>query len=148
MQGAAILEAAIQAVEAGDFDRARSLLADDFTFSGAVPEPIGPDAWLGIHRAFAAAMPDFSFNLSGVRESGAKVLAQLQLTGTQTHELALPIPGVKPVPPTGKHVSLPAEDIAVTTAGDKITNLDVSPVEGGGVAGLLSQLGVTVPVHQ
>lgn len=142
------LTAEIKAIEAGDWQRARSLLADDYTFSGAVPEPIGPDAWLAIHRAMSAAMPDFSFNLSGARESGNKVFAQVHITATQTREMTLPIPGLKPIAPTGKHVALPAEDIAATVANGRITNLEVSPVAGGGVPGMLAQLGATIPAHQ
>lgn len=142
------VQAELAAIEAGDWARARSLLADDYTFSGAVPEPIGPDAWLAIHRGMSEAMPDFSFNARGLRESGDKVFGQVQVSGTQTRELALPIPGLKPVPPTGKRVSLPTEDIAATVRGGKIVNLEVGAVPGGGVPGMLSQLGATIPAHQ
>lgn len=148
MNAVETVQAECAAIEAGDWERARSLLANDYTFSGAVPEPIGPDAWLGIHRGISEGLPDFSFNLSGARESGDKVFAQVRITGTQTRTLALPIPGLKPIPATGKHVSHPIEDIVVTVHDGKITNWEVSEVAGGGVPGLLAQVGATIPAHQ
>lgn len=44
----------VSEIEAQDFAAARALLSDDFKFSGAVPVPIGPDEWLGVHRALTA----------------------------------------------------------------------------------------------
>ena len=41
------VRALLAAIEAGEWERARSYLTDDYSFGGAVPEPIGPDAWLG-----------------------------------------------------------------------------------------------------
>jgi hypothetical protein len=147
MNAVETVQAVLAAIEASDWERARSHLGDEFTFSGAVPEPIGPDVWLGIHRALAAAMPDFSFNARGLHGEDGKVVGQVQLTGTQTRELALPLPGFSPIPPTGRRVSLPAEGIAATLLGDRLVNYDVSLVEGGGLPGILTQLGATIPLH-
>ena len=44
MSASETLQTVISAIEANDFARARSYLTDDFTFGGAVPQPIGPDA--------------------------------------------------------------------------------------------------------
>ncbi|HEY7834796.1 MAG TPA: nuclear transport factor 2 family protein [Ktedonobacterales bacterium] len=147
MNAVETLQAVIGDIEANDFVRARGLLADDFVFGGAVPEPIGPDAWLGIHKAFNAAMPDFRFNASNYRDDNGAVTLQVQITGTQTRELVLPIPGMPAIPATGKHVALPAEPIRATARGDKLATLTVSEIPGGGLPGLLSQLGVSLPAH-
>jgi hypothetical protein len=147
MNAVETVQAVLAAIEASDWERARSHLGDKFTFSGAVPEPIGPDVWLGIHRAFAAAMPDFSFNAHGLHEEDGKVVGQVQLTGTQTRELALALPGFAPIPPTGKRVSLPAEGFTATLLGDRLVNYDVAPVVGGGLPGIVAQLRATVPLH-
>jgi predicted ester cyclase len=147
MNAVETVHAVLAAIEASDWERARSQLADTFTFSGAVPEPISPDAWLGIHRAFAAAMPDFSFNASDLREEESRVFGQVQLTGTQTRELALPLPGFAPLPPTGKRVSLPAEGFTATLRDGRLVNYEVARVTGGGLPGILAQLGATIPLH-
>jgi SnoaL-like protein len=141
------VQAVLGAIEASDWQRARSLLADDFTLGGPTSQPIGPDAFLGIHRAFAAAMPDFSFNAGNFHEANGTVTYQVRITGTQTHDLVLPVPGIAPIPATGKRVSLPAEPNRVTLRGDKVATAESSEVPGGGLAGLLAQLGVSLPTH-
>lgn len=147
MNAVETVQAVLGAIEASDWERARSLLADNFTFGGAVPEPIGPDAWLGIHRALSAAMPDFSFNARDCQEVNGTVTLEVHATGTQTRELVLPIPGLAPIPPTGKRIALPAEGCTVTLRGDKLATYTVSEVPGGGVLGMLAQLGVSLPAH-
>lgn len=54
----ALTKQVLQAIENQDFTAARALLSDDFKFSGAVSVPIGPDDWLGVHRALWTAMSD------------------------------------------------------------------------------------------
>lgn len=147
MNGVETVQAVLAAIEANDWERARGYLADDFIFGGAVPEPVGPDAWLGVHRALGAAMPDFSFNARGLHEENGQIAGQLQITGTQTRELALTALGIPVIQPTGKRVSLPTENITATTRGDKIATIMVSKVAGGGLPGILAQLGAALPSH-
>lgn len=147
MSASETLQTVILAIEANDFARARSYLRDEFTFGGAVAQPIGPDAWLSIHKAFNAAMPDFSFNARGIHDENSGAVGQIQITGTQTNELTLPVPGIPAIAPTGKRVSLPTENLKVTARGDKLASIEVGEVPGGGLAGALAQLGVTVPGH-
>jgi predicted ester cyclase len=145
MNAAETVKAVLTAIEQQQWDTARSYLADDFTFSGAVPQPLSADAWLGVHRALAAAMPDFSFNARDFREDGGKVYLTVAITGTQTRELALPVPGIPALAPTGKRVSMPAEACIATMSGDKLVDYNVSQVDGGGLPGILAQLGVSMP---
>ncbi len=41
-----IVQALMDSVQKGDFELAKSMLADDFQFSGPVPEPINKETWL------------------------------------------------------------------------------------------------------
>lgn len=141
------VRALLTAIEQQRWDEAKSYLTDDYTFGGAVPQPISADAWLGIHKAFAAGMPDFNFNASDIREEQGIVRLRVQPSGTQTRELALPIPGVPAIAPTGKRVQLPAEPCTVEFRGDKIASYSVEEVPGGGVPGALAQLGAALPMH-
>lgn len=147
MSAVETVQAVFSAIEASDWTRARGLLADDFTFGGAVPQPIGPDAWLGIHKAMSAAMPDFSFNASNFRDENGGAACQVQVTGTQTQTMTLPIPGLPPIPATGKRVALPAEPVRATARGDKLATVTIAQIPGGGVPGMLAQLGVPLPEH-
>ena len=48
MDPKATVQALFDAVQKGDFEKAKSYLSADFKFSGPVPEPINGDAWLGM----------------------------------------------------------------------------------------------------
>ena len=49
------------------------------------------------------------------------------------------------IPATGKRISLPVEHITFTFKGDKIASMTSDIVPGGGVAGVLAQIGVPLP---
>jgi predicted ester cyclase len=133
------------ALEAQDFDKAASYLSDDFVFAGPVPQPVGKNEFIAIQSAFLRAMPDWSFNSHDEVEERDKVRVAVQITGTHTHELVLPMPGMPPIPPTGKRISLPVEHVEYTLSGNKITSLSSDNVPGGGVPGVLAQMGVPLP---
>lgn len=136
------------AIEAQDFDRALSLLTDDFTFSGATPVPLDKYQWIGVHRAISASMPsDFSFGYQFVRANGNHVSATVSLTGTHTGEMIPPIPGLPTVPASGRKIALPKEKVEVTVTGDKVSNVAVETVPNGGFLGILKQMGAAVPEH-
>ena len=139
--------ALLAAIEAGRWDEARGYLTNDFVFGGGVPQPIGPDAWLGIHRAMSAAMPDYSFNARDFHDENGVASGSVHITATQTREMVLPVPGIPAIAPTGKRVTLPAEDLTATGRGAQIAAISVSAVPGGGLPGILAQLGVALPAH-
>lgn len=132
-------------IEAKDTAGAAKLLSDDFTFSGPVPEPINGAQWLGIHDKLNAAFPNWKFNLADAHEHGDVIHCAVQITGTHTGDLDLSPMGMPTVPATGKSVKLPREELNVKVVGDKIKSIDGPPVDGGGVMGLLGQLGVQAP---
>ncbi len=133
------------ALEAREFERAASYLADDFIFSGPVPQPIGKQEFIAIQSAFENAFEDWSFNSHDEVEQSDKVIAAVQITGTHTRDLILPMPGMPTIPATNKKVSLPEEHLEFTFKGDKIASLTSDNVPGGGVPGVLQQIGVPLP---
>ena len=145
MSDEAIARKVWELIEAKDTAAARELLSDDMTFSGPMPEPVSGDAWLGIHDKLNAAFPDWSFNMTSVHQHGDVVHCTAQVTGTQTGDLDLSPMGMPVVPATGKSIQLPQEELSVKVEGGKITSISGHPVPGGGVMGMLSQLGVEIP---
>ena len=141
-----IVKSALAAAEAGDYAKVSGMLTDDMQFAGPVPNPVGKKEFIGIQSAMVAGIPDWKFNAGDLKEQGDKVTAVMQITGTQTKELRLPLPGMQPIPPTGKYVSLPEEPVTFTVKDGKISRLESAVVPGGGVMGVLAQLGVPAPM--
>ena len=124
---------------------AASTYTDDMTFSGPVPQPLNREQYLGLMHALVGAAPDWNFHARDFRVEGDTVHINIGITGTQTRTLSGLMPGMPSVPPTGKQFSLPGEHLDITVRGDKISRIVAQVPPGGGVAGLLKQLGVPLP---
>ena len=140
-----IVKAFAAALDAQDFEKAGSYLADDFVLQGPSPEPLGKQAFLAVQSAFQSAFPDWSFNSHDEVEQGDTVRSTVQVTGTHTRELVAPLPGLPPIPATNKHVSLPDEHLVFTFKDSTIASLTSDNPPGGGILGVLAQIGVPVP---
>lgn len=146
MGAAEMAKKVFELIEAKDTQAAAEVLSDDFKFSGPVPEPISGKEWLGLHDKLNTAFPDFSFNLRDeVMVEGDVAHIKVNLSGTHEAELDLSPMGLPKVPSTGKSMNLPEEALAVTVVDGKVTSVHGEPVEGGGVMGILAQLGVELP---
>jgi predicted ester cyclase len=142
MSNTDIVKAGLKAWEAADAQTLASLVADDFVVSGPVPQPLGKQEFLDLMQVMHAALPDFAFNISSFEEDGDTVIAKTHITCTHTGVLALP--GMPPIPPTGKKVSLPEEAQTYKLQGGKLCKLSTNPSPSTGIPGLLAQLGVPV----
>ena len=143
MKPTEILQEHWKAIEEKNFDKARGYLAEDFTFSGPVPKPLGAKEYIEVHQSLLGGLQDWKFNFSILNEQENKVLAKVRITATHTRDLSLPfMPEVSTIRATGKRVALPEEKVEVVLKGDKIAQLKVEQVPEGGVTGLLKQLGV------
>src|SRR5258708_6184927 len=128
-----IVNEVISALERKNWETLESRLADDFTYSGALPKPIQKRDFVGVQRALHSGMPDLKFNLHQVAAKGDKIICKVKLEGTHSATLPPPMEGYKPIPSTGKKVTLPEEELEFTFSGEKISNLYVKPVPHGGV---------------
>ena len=135
----------LKSIEAGEMVAAAKLMSDGFMFSGPVPQPISGTEWLAMHEKLHAAFPDWRFNLSDLHEHGSEIHATIQISGTNKGSLDLSSIGMPTIPATGKSIKLPREELTFTSENGKLASLSVAPVAGGGVMGILGQLGVKVP---
>jgi len=140
-----VMKSGLAAFEARDMKKVDSLFSEDMVFAGPVPQPIGKHEFVGLQSALIAAMPDWKFNASDFKEEGDKVMAKFHISGTQTAPLSLPALGIQSFAATGKHVQLPYEQLTATIKNGKVTRLEAEHVEGGGVPGVLAQLGAKMP---
>jgi hypothetical protein len=145
MNAIEVVKAGLATSESGQPDLFAQWLSDDMVFAGPLPKPVGKHEFVGLQSAMVAAMPDWKYNGKDFKQNGETVTATFQISGTQTAELNLPMPGFIKVPASGKHVSLPVEGMTFTVKNERITRIESAGVAGGGVAGVLTQLGASMP---
>ena len=72
------------AVQTGDINKAKSLLTDDFQFSGPVPKPMNAGQWMGLSGSMKKAFPDLDYHFGVEGVDGNVVHISTRLTGTHT----------------------------------------------------------------
>ena len=132
-------------IQNGDFENAKSMLADDFQFSGPVPEAINAEAWLGMSASMKAAFPNLEYHFNVIEAEGDVVKSTSQLSGTHSGSFDLTGMNMGVIPATNKSFSAKLEKTKVTVKGDKITLWAVEPTDGAGLMAILGQLGVEMP---
>jgi predicted ester cyclase len=139
------VQSLIDAIQMGDFKRAKSLLSNDFKFSGPVPEPISADAWMGMSASLKAAFPDldYQFKIEGINGDTVNISADLR--GTHKGDLDLTAMHMGVIPATGKSFKAAHEHGKATLRDGKITAWTMEPTEGAGLMAILGQLGVKIP---
>jgi hypothetical protein len=138
----------VAAIEKGDIDGASQRMADDMEFSGPVPKPLSKGEFLTLIKGLTAGIPDWKFNVHDLQETGDKVRLKVRITGTHTRELPGLMPGMPAAAATNKSFALPEEPTEVQFRAGKITGWRLDPVPaGGGVPGILHQLGIAVPMR-
>jgi predicted ester cyclase len=120
------------------WDACGGLMTDDYTATGLAPMSIGKPELIGGEQAWHAASPDRHITLDQAREEGGVVKAMLTVSGTHTGTLALP--GLPPIPPTGKRYTLTG-NLTATVRGSQVAAMANEPTSPD----VLAQLGVQVP---
>lgn len=142
-----IVEDFLRAIEKDDIKKAETLLSWNCKITGLEPDPIIPKEYLMLQHALKAGIPDLKLNHKIVREKNNVVEIKLQLTGTQTKTIPEPIPGMKEIQPTNKTLKMPEEPVQITLKENKIEEIRFEKVQGGGLQGILKQLGVEMPAE-
>lgn len=134
-----VFQAYTEAVNKGDLATLEELLHDDFQMSGAGLDGLKKREFLGTLKARFEAFPDYSENPTDIDEDAQRVNFVVHVTGT--HEKKLVLPGIATVEATGKRVELPPEPGWVAVVDEKIRRYHLQDVPGGGMGGMLAQLG-------
>ncbi|MBL8103532.1 MAG: ester cyclase [Anaerolineales bacterium] len=136
------VQALMDSVQKGEFELAKSMLADDFQFSGPVSEPIDKEAWLEMSINLKTAFPDLDYHFKMIGTEGDVVRLTTQLSGTHTGALNLVNMKMGMTPATNKPVSAKMAKTRITIKKDKITLWAVEPTYGADLTAILGQLGV------
>jgi len=91
-----------EAVDNGNFTRAKELLADDFTLQApGLPHPLGPEEMLNAIKTHYKSFPDWTHTIEETIAEGNKVAVSLIQCGTHKGEY-------EGIPATGRKVVKPA----------------------------------------
>jgi len=129
-------------IQKGDFENAKPMLSEDFQFSGAVPEPIDAETWLGMSASLKTAFPDLNYHFKVIGADGDVVRSTSQLSGTHKDSFDLTGMNMGMIPATNKTFSVPVEKTKVTVKGTLVTTWAVQPTDGAGLIEILKQLDV------
>ena len=139
----------MSALDDNDLDTAATYLADDFLFSGWTPKPLDKNGFLGMLKDIKEGIPGLLFNLHNVLEQSENIITgTIQIKGYQSDSFIIPILGTPPIPQTATSVSLPTEDVTYQLNDSAIAAMTVQHVAGGGISGLLKQLGIDLTIVQ
>ena len=141
-----IVQALMDAVQKGEFETVKSMLADDFQFSGPVPEPLNAEAWLGMSASLKTAFPDLNYHFKVIGADGDVVKSTSQLSGTHNGSFDLTGMHMGVIPATNKTFSAHLEKTKVTVKNNKISAWVVEPNDDAGLMVILKQLDVKLPV--
>jgi len=136
------VQAFVDSIQEGEFENAKSMLADDFQYSNAVSEPINTEAWLGMSANLRTAFPDLDYHFKVIGADGDVVRSTSQLSGTQNGSFDLTGMNMGVIPATNKTFSAKREKNKVTVTGTKITAWVVEPTDGAGLTEIIKQLEV------
>lgn len=141
-----LVEEMVTALQAGDLELAANTMADTFELVGLMPKTLNKRQFLAVQSELLDAMPDFSYNLSALRNENDAVHGIIRISGTQTNDLALPLFGLENILATGLAVSLPQTHVTYQIENDKVGRMNVEAAAGGGLSGLLQQVGAELPL--
>lgn len=147
MGPANVVEEFLIAIEQRNFTKAEDLLSNNFRASGLAPDVLDASGLMSIQRALGSGMPDFRFNYEFLKEKGGIVRVKFHITGSHIESMPAPYSGLRSIPPTNKNVNMPDETVEFNVRDNKIQKMDVQHTDGGGLAGLLKQLGVELRVE-
>lgn len=120
------------------------LTADAMASGGVLPKAMPAMDAFNMVGGLNAGFPDLKFEVQQVTVNGNQATVKAKVSGTNTGTLSLPMPGMPPIPPSGKKVSVP-DVYVVTVEGDKVSHMRVDSPADGGIPAMLAQLGVKMP---
>ena len=137
------------ALQSGDIELAADTMSDDFVMSGFAPKDLNKNQFLSTYSNLLAALSGLSFNMSDeLSEEDGTVQTEIEITGTHLNQLELPVLGIGPIQPTGLDVTLAQTKTTYHVNSDnKVTRMEMQPVVGGGLEGLLQQVGAELPLE-
>lgn len=140
------VQALMDAVQKGDCDRAKTLLSDDFQFKGLVRRPLNGKTWLGMIASLRMAFAGLNYHFKLDSAHGDVVNSTSQMSGHNRGAFDLTGLHMGVISATNRNFSTATESNTITVKNEKVSSWVVEPTEGAGLAAILKQLGVKLPM--
>lgn len=138
--------ALMDSIQRGDFDRAKTLLSDDFRFKGLISRPINGKTWLRMSASLKMAFAGLNYHFKVDSAHGNIVNTTSQMSGNNRGALDLTGVRMGVVSATHKNFSTALENHTITVQGGKVSSWVAEPTSGAGLMAILKQLDVKLPV--
>jgi ketosteroid isomerase-like protein len=136
------VQALMDAVQKGDFDKAKTLLSDDFQFRGLTRRPISGKTWLKFGASLRMAFNGLNYHFKVEDSNGNIVNTTSQMSGNNRGAFDLTSLRLGVISATNRDFSTATEKIKITVKDDKVSSWDVEKTKGAGLMAILGQLGV------
>jgi len=136
------VQALMDSIQRGDFDKAKTLLADDFQFKGLTHRPMSGKTWLRISASLKMAFAGLNYHFKVDSAHGNVVHTTSQMSGKNRGAFDLTGLRMGVVSATNKDFSTATEKTKITVKNEKVSSWVIEPTEGAGLTAILGQLGV------
>jgi hypothetical protein len=125
-----------------DVDAIAETVADDLAFITPT-RTLSQDQFLKMLRGLYRGFPDWHYENELPELRDDLIAVKWRQGGTHTETFALP--GMAPVPATGKQVRIPGQYFFYVVQGGRIVEIRPEAIRGGAPGGILEQIGVRLP---
>ena len=132
----------IEGLAAHDVERIANTVSDDLRFVAAT-RVLDKPQFLAMLRALYTGFPDWHYDHDPIEVRPDSFAVMWRQGGT--HIGTWNLPGMDPIPPTGKPVRIPEHYFFYKVAGGRIVEIRPDPIPGGAPRGILQQIGVEAP---
>jgi hypothetical protein len=136
------VQALMDSVQRGDFDRAKTYLSDDFRFKGLVARPISGKTWLKMGTSLRLAFTSLNYNFKVKGADGDVIKSTTQMSGNNRGAFDLTGLRMGVISATNRNFSTAVENNKITVKNGKVSSWIVEPTAGAGLMAILGQLGV------
>jgi predicted ester cyclase len=137
-----VLQDYMQGLRTHDVERVAHTVSEELRFIAAT-RVLDKTEFLAMLRALYSGFPDWNYDNDPV-ETRSDCFAILWRQGG-THLGTWAMPGMDPIPATGRPVKIPEHYFFYKVAGEKIVEINPEKIAGGAPRGILEQIGVVLP---
>ncbi len=138
----AVLQDYMDGLRAHDVARIAGTVAENLRFIAAT-RVLDKTETLAMLRALYNGFPDWSYDHDPVEVREGCYAVKWRQGGTHLGIWAMP--GMEPIPPTGRAVKIPEHYFFYKVADNKIVEINPEKIPGGAPRGILEQIGVELP---